>query len=75
MNKKNFQRWISAAGIRAIKTVSQTAIAMLGTSMLLSEVNWLTLLSASLLSGVLSLLTSIVGLPELKNEEENDENN
>ena len=76
MNKKNFKRWIAAAGIWAIKTVAQTAIAMLGTSMVMSEVNWLMLVSASALSGILSLLTSIVGLPELKSEtEQPDEDN
>ena len=76
MNKKNFKRWIAAAGIRAIKTVAQTAVAMLGTSMVMSEVNWLMLVSASALSGILSLLTSIGGLPELKSETERaDEDN
>ena len=76
MNKKNFKRWIAAAGIRAIKTVAQTAVAMLGTSMVMSEVNWLMLVSASALSGILSLLTSIGGLPELKSEtEQTDEDN
>ena len=64
--KNNFLKWLKAAGIRAVKTVAQTAIAMLGTSMLLSEVDWIALLSASALSGVLSLLTSIAGLPEVK---------
>ncbi len=58
--------WLYAAGIRAVRTVAQTAVAMLGTSMLLSEVNWIALVSASVLSGVLSMLTSIAGLPELK---------
>ena len=73
---KKFKAWLFAAGIRAIKTVSQTALAMLGTSMLLSEVEWLTLLSASLLAGVLSMLTSIAGLPELKaKEDESHEDN
>ena len=74
--KYKIARWFSAAGIRAIKTVAQTAVAILGTSMLLSEVNWITLVSASVLSGLLSMLTSIAGLPELKdNEGENNENN
>ncbi len=62
MNKK----WWKAAGIRAIKTVCQTAIATIGTSALISEVNWVIVASASALAGVLSLLTSIAGLPELK---------
>ena len=62
---KNWKEWIKAAGIRAIKTVAQTAVATVGTSVVLSEVNWLMVGSASLLAGVLSLLTSIAGLPEL----------
>lgn len=71
--KNKTKKWFHAAGIRALKTVAQTAIAMLGTSMLLSEVDWLSLLSASVLSGLLSLLTSVAGLPELKNSEENED--
>ncbi|MBQ7780367.1 MAG: holin [Clostridia bacterium] len=64
--KNNFLKWLKAAGIRAIKTVAQTAIAVIGTSAMLDEVNWIAVLSASALSGVLSLLTSIAGLPEVK---------
>lgn len=64
--KNNFLKWLKAAGIRAAKTVSQTAIAVIGTSAMLDEVNWIAVLSASALSGVLSLLTSIAGLPEVK---------
>ena len=71
--KTKIAKWLRAAGIRALKTIAQTAIAMLGTSMLVSEVDWLTLLSASALSGLLSLLTSVAGLPELKNSEENED--
>lgn len=71
--KNKTAKWFHAAGIRALKTVAQTAIAMLGTSMLLSEIDWLSLLSASVLSGLLSLLTSVAGLPELKNSEENED--
>ena len=61
-------QWIKAAGIRAIKTVAQTAVAMIGTSVVISEVDWVMVVSASVLSGVLSLLTSVAGLPELKTE-------
>lgn len=64
--KKNFLKWCRAAGIRAVKTVAQTAIAVIGTSAMLDEVNWIAVLSASALSGVLSLLTSVAGLPEVK---------
>ena len=60
------KQWWKAAGMRAIKTVAQTAIATIGTSALLSDVNWLAVVSASVLAGVLSLLTSVAGLPELK---------
>lgn len=60
-----WKEWIKAAGIRAIKTVAQTAIATIGTSAVISEVNWIMVASASALAGVLSLLTSIAGLPEL----------
>ena len=66
MNNEYFKKWIKAAGVRALKTVAQTALATIGTSALLSEVNWWVVLSASLLAGVLSLLTSLAGLPEVK---------
>lgn len=65
----DFKKWIAAAGVRAIKTVCQTAVATIGTTAVMSEVNWTMVVSASLLAGVLSLLTSVAGLPELKNEE------
>lgn len=58
------QQWIKAAGIRAIKTMAQTAIATIGSSAVLSAVDWKVVLSASLLSGILSILTSTAGLPE-----------
>ena len=63
--KYNFREWIKAAGVRAIKTVAQTAVATIGTSAVISEVNWLMVGSAALLAGILSLLTSVAGLPEL----------
>ena len=66
----NFKKWIAAAGIRALKTVAQTAVATIGTSAVISEVNWVMVASASVLAGVLSLLTSVAGLQELKVEEE-----
>lgn len=65
MNKANFKHWIKAAGIRAIKTVAQTAVATIGTSAVIGDVNWVMVVSASALAGVLSLLTSVAGLPEV----------
>jgi hypothetical protein len=59
------KEWIKAAGVRAIKTIAQTAIATIGTAIALNDVNWVMVVSASALAGVLSLLTSIAGLPEL----------
>lgn len=59
-------RWWKAAGIRAVKTIAQTAAATIGTSAVLGDVNWVAVLSASVLAGVLSLLTSVAGLPELE---------
>ena len=60
--------WLRAASVRAIKTIAQTAIATIGTSAVLSDVNWKIVISASLLSGILSMLTSIAGLPEVERE-------
>ena len=68
MTKNNFALWIKAAGVRAIKTVAQTAVATIGTAAAMGNVDWLMVGSASLLAGILSLLTSVAGLPELKSE-------
>lgn len=62
------KEWFKAAGIRALKTVAQTAVATIGTGAAFSDVNWLLVGSTALLAGILSLLTSIAGLPEVKNE-------
>lgn len=62
--KRNWKKWLKKAGVRAIKTVAQTAAATIGTSAMLGEVNWIALASASVLAGVLSLLTSVAGIPE-----------
>lgn len=65
----NWKNWLKAAGIRAVKTVAQTAVATIGTTAMISEVNWITVASASVLAGILSLLTSVAGLPELKTKQ------
>ena len=65
---RDWKKWFRAAGVRAVKTVAQTAVATIGTSAVMAEVNWLMVGSASLLSGILSLLTSVAGLPELEEE-------
>lgn len=64
--KGTFKNWIKAAGVRAVKTVAQTAVATIGTSAVLGDVNWVMVASASALAGVLSLLTSVAGLPEVE---------
>lgn len=66
MKKDNFKQWLKAAGIRALKTVAQTAVAAIGTTSVISEVNWIMVASTSALAGILSLLTSVAGLPEVK---------
>ena len=63
------KKWLKAAAIRAAKTMAQTAIATIGTTALITEVNWLVVLSASALAGALSVLTSLAGLPEVDKEE------
>ena len=64
------KKWIKAAGVRAIKTVAQTAIATIGASVTMGEVNWIMVGSASLLAGVVSILTSVTGIPEVESKEE-----
>lgn len=66
--KEKLLKWLKPALIRAIKTVAQTAVAMIGTSVVISDVNWAMVISASILAGLLSILTSIAGLPEIKEE-------
>ena len=69
--KNNFKKWLKCAGIRAIKTIAQTAVATIGTSVVIDDVNWLMVLSTSGLAGILSVLTSVSGLPEVKEENDN----
>lgn len=69
MITKKFEIWSKCALIRAIKTVAQTMVATIGTSMAMEEVNWILVLSSSLLAGILSILTSLAGLPEVDAKE------
>jgi hypothetical protein len=62
---RDWKAWLKAAGVRAVKTIAQTAIATIGTSVAMGDVNWIMVGSASLLAGILSLLTSVAGLPEV----------
>ena len=64
--KISFKKWLKAAGVRAIKTVAQTAVAMIPVGVSVSEVGWLTVAGTAVLAGVVSLLTSVAGLPEVK---------
>lgn len=68
--KTKIKKWAKAAGVRAVKTMAQTAVATIGVSAVMSEVNWIAVGSASLLAGILSILTSVAGLPEIKESEE-----
>lgn len=68
IKKYDFKKWMKAAGIRAMKTMAQTAVGLIGTSVVISDVSWSILVSATLLAGITSLLTSIAGLPELDHE-------
>lgn len=70
MKKYNFKQWLRCAGVRAVKTMAQTAVGLIGTSLVISDVSWPVVASASVLAGVTSLLTSVAGLPELKEDEE-----
>lgn len=68
MKLRNWKVWLKAAAVRAVKTVAQTAVAIIGTSIVIQSVDWMLVASASVLSGVVSMLTSIAGLPEVKGD-------
>lgn len=73
MTKEYWKRWLKAASIRAVKTIAQTAVATIGTAAVLGDVSWTMVISAALLAGVLSLLTSVAGLPEVEIEDNHDD--
>lgn len=75
MSTKNIKQWVKKAGTRAIKTVAQTAVATIGVSATMGQVDWLVVGSTALLSGILSLLTSVAGLPEIDDDDEKEEVN
>lgn len=66
--KQKFIKWFKAAGVRAVKTVAQTAVALIPVGVSIEEVSWVAVIGTSVLAGIVSLLTSIAGLPELKEE-------
>ena len=68
----NTVKWAKSAAVRAVKTMAQTAVALIGTTLVISEVDWMTVASASVLAGLLSILTSIAGLPEVEGDELNE---
>ena len=69
MRQYNLKQWLKAASVRAVKTMAQTAVGLIGTSLVISDVSWPVVLSASVLAGVTSMLTSVAGLPELEHQE------
>lgn len=71
--KSNFKLWLKCASIRAIKTIAQTAVALVSVGTVMSDINWIQVASASLLAGILSILTSIAGIPEVEEKEEEHE--
>ena len=68
MNKKYFKRWAKCAGIRAVKTMAQTAVATIGTTAVMSQVDWKLVVSTAVVAGIVSTLTSVAGLPEVEGE-------